>query len=236
LTTETAASIPLRDQLAIALDMSDLKAALRMAQLVAPHIGVAKVGLELFSSVGPNAVKALKGEGMAVFLDLKLHDIPTTVRRGAEVLGRLGVSYATFHAAGGTDMLAAAITGIKAGAAEMGHATPTPLAVTVLTSDEPDPALLDQRLRSVLDANCPGIVCAASDLVEIRRSAPDLFVVTPGIRPVGVEQQDQKRVATPQQAIAAGANLLVIGRPITTAKDPAAAATQIADDAALGFT
>jgi orotidine-5'-phosphate decarboxylase len=226
----------IRDRLAIALDLPDLAEARRIAALVAPHFGVAKVGLELFSSAGPDAVKAIQAEGMDVFLDLKLHDIPNTVRRSAEALGRLGVRYTTLHAAGGRDMLTAGITGMNAGASQMGHPPPVPLAVTVLTSDNPDPELLNQRLRAVVEAGCPGIVCAAPDMPQIRAIAPSLFVVTPGIRPAGAEQQDQKRVATPDQAIAAGSSLLVVGRPITAATDPAAAAAQIAQTAAEGLS
>ncbi|MEV0296989.1 orotidine-5'-phosphate decarboxylase [Nocardia sp. NPDC050710] len=222
-----------RDRLAIALDTSDLGTALALAKAVQPHIGVAKVGLQLFSAAGHDAVRAIQDLGMDVFLDVKLHDIPNTVYGASTVLGSLGVQYLTVHAAGGKAMLQAAVKGLEEGADAAGMPTPTVLAVTVLTS-APDatPALLNERLADAVTANCGGIVCAATDLPVIRNTAPDILTVVPGIRPTGSPVHDQQRIATPAEAIHAGANILVIGRAVATAEDPAAAAEAIAAEVA----
>lgn len=217
------------ERLAVALDTDDLVVALRLAQAVRPHFGVAKVGLELFSAVGPDAINAFTDIGMEVFCDLKLHDIPTTVGRAARVLGSLGVRYVNAHAAGGTDMLRAFVEGLHEGADDVGLARPVPLAVTILTSEHDAPqGLLAERAGLAAAAGCGGVVCAVSDIATIRTAEPDLVCVTPGIRPAGAGADDQVRVATPAQAARAGSDLLVVGRPVTAADDPAAAAAAIA--------
>jgi orotidine-5'-phosphate decarboxylase len=214
-----------RDRLAIALDVDDLVVAVRLAKAVREHIGVAKVGLELYSAVGPDALTAMIDLGFIVFADIKLHDIPTTVRRSATVFGALGVSYLNFHAAGGEAMLAAGVEGLLAGADGAGLPAPVALAVTVLTSDHhAPPDLLAERARLAVTAGCGGVVCAVADIAAIRAVGSGLVCVTPGIRMLGNDANDQGRVASPREAIASGADLLVIGRPITAAEDPRAAA------------
>lgn len=222
---------PVKDRLAIALDVDDLVVAQRIAQQVQPHIGVAKVGLELYSAVGPDAVGALSEMGFKVFLDLKLHDIPTTVERSARVLGSLGASYLTLHAFGGVDMLSAGVEGLADGASKADLPPPTSLAVTVLTSDDgAPPHILPKRVMVALSAGCSGIVCAVDDAAEARTYGPRMEVVVSGIRPAGSSRDDQARAATPAEAISAGADLLVIGRAITRADDPAAAAAAVLDE------
>src|SRR5262245_20171655 len=134
-----------RDRLAVALDVPDLDQAEQLAKEVSPWFGIAKVGLELFSAAGPEAIARMRALDLAVFVDLKLHDIPTTVGRAARVLGRLGAAYVNFHAAGGVEMLRAGVEGLAQGAAESGSTLALPIAVTVLTSD-PEASAFDARL------------------------------------------------------------------------------------------
>jgi orotidine-5'-phosphate decarboxylase len=229
MTTTTEAPAAIRDRLAIALDVDDIVEARQLAKEVAPWFGVAKVGLELFSAHGPGAVHQLVGLGYRVFLDLKLHDIPTTVEKAARVVGSLGVSYLTIHAVGGAPMLRAGVEGLTEGASRAGLPEPISLAVTILTSDNgAPPHILGKRVQAALEGGCRGLVCAASDLQDARELAPRLVKVVPGIRPAGTASHDQARAATPQAALAAGADLLVIGRAVTHADDRAAAAASIA--------
>jgi orotidine-5'-phosphate decarboxylase len=221
-------------RLAIALDLDDQDEALALAEKVRPYFEVAKVGLELFSAAGPEVVQKLREAGFSVFVDLKLHDIPTTVERAARALGSLGAEFATVHAAGGVDMLRAAVTGFGEGAAAAGLPEPTVLGVTVLTSDiEAPPELLLSRVEVVLASGAGGLVCAADDLLVIRRAAPDLVAVVPGIRPAGAGIDDQARAATPEAAVENGADVLVIGRPVSRADDPRAAAAAIASEVGI---
>ena len=223
----------MRDRLALALDVDDLVAATRMARQLQPYFGVAKVGLEMFSATGPDAVGTLAEMGFKVFLDVKLHDIPTTVERSARVLGSLGASYLTLHAFGGADMLRAGVDGLNAGADAAGLDSPTALAVTILTSDhDAPPHILPKRVQLALEGGCGGIVCAADDVREARQYAPRMEMVVPGIRPAGSASHDQARAATPSAAIGAGADLLVIGRAVTQADDPTGAAAAIAEEIA----
>ena len=233
-TNETARPVPevpssVRDRLAIAIDVDDIVEARRLAKEVAPWFGVAKVGLELFTASGPAAVHQLVGLGFKVFLDLKLHDIPTTVGKAARVAGSIGVSYLTIHAVGGAPMLRAGVEGLNEGASRAGLPEPVSLAVTILTSDDgAPPHILGKRVQAALEGGCSGLVCAASDLQNARELAPRLVKVVPGIRPAGTATHDQARAATPESAVAAGADLLVIGRAVTAADDRAAAAAAIA--------
>ena len=163
------------------LDVPSLDEALELAGEVAPWFGVAKVGLELYSAAGPGAVEPLRELGLRVFCDLKLHDIPTTVGRAARVLGRLGVSYLNFHAAGGVDMLRAGVEGVREGARDAGLAAPVPLAVTVLTSD-PDASAFDARLACAIEAGCGGVVCSVHEIERVKRARQDFVTVVPGVR------------------------------------------------------
>lgn len=220
-----------RQHLALALDVDDLVVALRLARRLRPYFGVAKVGLELFGAAGPETVSALTVEGYRVFCDLKLHDIPTTVRRAATVIGGLGATYTTVHTQGGPAMLRAAVEGMAEGATAAGVPSPCVLGVTVLTSEA---AASEEELaaRTALadEAGCGGVVCAASDLPVVRRVAPRLVTVVPGIRPPGSPAQDQARAATPAAAVAAGAELLVVGRAVTGAPDPERAAGELLEE------
>lgn len=217
-----------RASLAIALDVDDSVAALRLARELQPWFGVAKVGLELYSAAGPDIVGALTNLGYDVFCDLKFHDIPTTVGRAARVVGALGATYLNMHAAGGTPMLQAGVEGLLAGASDAGLPAPVALAVTILTSDGDAPAdLLARRVEAAIDAGCGGVVCAASDIGAVKAQGPDLLAVVPGIRPSGSDVHDQARAATPADARAAGADILVVGRAVTTAERPAEAAAAI---------
>lgn len=228
---EVAAGAPeeVRNRLCLALDVDDVVAARRLAAAVKPWVGVVKVGLELYCSEGPAAVGVFRDMGFAVFCDLKLHDIPTTVRRAGRVLGSLGVRYATVHAAAGVAVMRAAVEGLAAGADAAGLEPPLALAVTVLTSQEEAPAhLVTGRVLHAAEAGCGGVVCAARDLAVVSSVAPAMKKVVPGIRPAGAPRGDQARVATPVEALQAGADLLVVGRPISVAKAPERAAMEIA--------
>lgn len=223
----------LRQKLALALDLDDLVAAGRLAKELRPWFGVAKVGLELYSAVGPDAITALRDMGFEVFADLKLLDIPTTLNRASQVLGSLGASYVTMHAFGGVPMLRAGVAGLRDGAVNAGLPEPIALAVTVLTSDgDAPPHILPKRVGIAVEAGCGGIVCAADDLRDAGQYGPRLVKVVPGIRPEGTDADDQARTSTPRQAIEAGADLLVVGRAVTQAQDPARAAAALAADLA----
>ena len=227
---ETNAESDLRDRLAIALDVDDLVAALRIARDVRPWFGVAKIGLELFIASGPEAIGALQQLGYKVFLDLKLDDIPTTVERAARIAGSLGVSYLTLHARGGVSNLRAGANGLSDGAHKAGLPPPVALGVTVLTSDDSAPPhILPQRVEFSAEAGCGGIVCAARDVAKAKELAPQLIAVVPGIRPEGADAGDQRRAATPQEALDVGADLLVVGRPVTRADDRVAAAAALVE-------
>jgi orotidine-5'-phosphate decarboxylase len=218
-----------RERIAWAADVP-LDEARRLWPLLSPSVGVVKVGLSLFVEHGPAAVEAFRAQGGAVFLDLKLHDIPNTVGAAARSVARLKPQYLTVHASGGADMVRAAVDA----APDVRIA-----AVTVLTSlDEADlaaiglagPALDAARRLALLavGAGARALVCSPREVAAIRAEVgPDITLITPGVRPAGSDAQDQVRVATPQQALADGADLLVVGRPITGASDPAAAAARI---------
>jgi orotidine-5'-phosphate decarboxylase len=217
-----------------ALDRPDLEGALALARAVAPHVGGVKLGLEFFTAQGPRGVEAVQAAvGLPVFLDLKLHDIPNTVTGAVRAAARLGVAMLTLHAAGGRGMLEAAVA-----AAADGPTRPWLLGVTVLTSlDAGDlaatgvaasPAEQARRLGGLaLAAGLDGLVCSAQEIADLRRAfgaGPKLVV--PGIRPAGAGD-DQKRTMAPAEALALGADVLVIGRPITRAASWAAAAAAI---------
>ncbi len=225
----TAETTPaLRSRLALALDVDDAVEAQRLARELRGWFGVAKVGLELFSAAGPAVVQMLIDDGYQVFLDLKMADIPTTVRKASSVLGALGVSYLTMHAFAGPAVLRAGVEGLTEGAERAGLPVPSALAVTVLTSDaDAPPHILAKRVTAAVEARCAGVICAASDVAEAKEIAPRLLCVVPGLRPAGTPTHDQARAATPSEALAAGADILVIGRAVTAAADRAAAASEL---------
>lgn len=219
------------------LDYASLEEARSGARLVAPHIGVLKVGLELFISEGSAAIALCHDLGLDVFLDLKLHDIPETVARAVRSAASLGIRYLTVHAHGGRAMLERA--------AEEAAKAPTPmtiLAVTVLTSlDAQDledlgvqakPSEQVERVAQLAwGAGIRGFVASAAEATNLRKAlGSEALLVTPGIRPAGKDAGDQKRVVTPEAAIAAGSDLLVVGRPIRDAADPREAARQVAQE------
>jgi orotidine-5'-phosphate decarboxylase len=215
----------IRAKLALVLDSDDLVSALRLARSLRPYFGVAKVGLELYAAAGPDAISSLMDQDFDVFVDLKLLDIPTTVGKTARVLGSLGARYLTMHARGDAPMLNAGVEGLREGAERAGLPRPFPLAVTVLTSDVGAPAhIFPHRVALAAETGCGGIVCAASDLVDARQLAPRLLRVVPGIRRAGTDVHDQARASTPRAAFDGGADLLVVGRTVTEAEDPIAAA------------
>lgn len=217
-------------RLAIALDTDSLDQAVVWATAVQGVFGIAKVGLQLFSAYGPGAVYRLKDLGFEVFLDLKLHDIPATVEKSAKVIARLGVSMTTVHAAGGVEMVKAALSGLREGANAEGTAVPKLLGVTVLTSvagvSNDD---LEMRISILREAGATGLVCAPTDLAFVNSLAPGFFKVVPGIRRKEDTLDDQARVAGPDEAIAAGADVLVIGRPVTSSRYPRSAAEKVRD-------
>ena len=220
-----------RDRLAIALDRPDLDDAASLARDLAPWFGVAKIGLELYSAAGPEAIRRMDALGLKVFCDLKLHDIPTTVGRAARVLGGLGVTYLNFHAAGGVDMLRAGVEGVLEGARDAGRAAPVPIGVTVLTSDA-DASAFDARLASAIEAGCGGVVCSVQEIARVKRARQDFVTIVAGVRLDNDDRHDQARVGTPAQVAIAGGDVLVIGRAVSAAADPRATARRIHDSVA----
>jgi orotidine-5'-phosphate decarboxylase len=217
-----------RNRLALALDVPDLDRAEQLAKEVSPWFGVAKVGLELYSAAGPEAIARMRALDLDVFADIKLHDIPTTVGRAARVFGRQGVRYLNFHAAGGVEMLRAGVDGLAEGARDAGEPRAIPIAVTVLTSD-PDARAFDERLARAIEAGCGGVVCSVEEVERVHARRPDFLTIVPGVRFADGAPHDQARVGTPERVARAGGNLLVIGRAVTGADDPRAAAQRVAD-------
>jgi orotidine-5'-phosphate decarboxylase len=213
-----------RDRLVLVLDVDRLEEACRLAERLAPWFGTVKVGYELFGAAGPAAFDEFHERGLSVFADLKLYDIPNTVAGGARVLGRQGVEFLNFHAAGGPAMLRAGVDALKEGARDAGHDEPVALGVTVLTS-EPRADAFAERLTWSRDGGCDGVVCAASEAADAHRVGMKTMV--PGIRLPGQSVDDQARVATPAEALECGADWLVVGRAVTRAPDPEATAAQI---------
>lgn len=232
-----------RDRLIVALDLPNAAAALRLVDQLEGTCSWFKIGLELYLAEGPSIVEQIRRRGNSVFLDLKLHDIPNTVASAVRSVSSTGVSLLTLHACGGPAMLAAAAEAV-AGLAN----APRLLAVTVLTSFDQQqlaaigvnasPAVQVLRLSQIAKANgMSGIVCSPEEVFLLRRELrQDSLLVTPGIRPAGAVADDQKRVATPSAAIAAGASMLVVGRPITQAANPAAAASGILKEMETAIT
>jgi orotidine-5'-phosphate decarboxylase len=230
----------LQGDVIVALDVADGVAADALTRRLGDEASWLKIGLELFCAEGPPIVRRMVAAGYRVMLDLKLHDIPQTVARAVAQAGRLGAELLTVHAGGGRAMLAAAMKAAKDVAGESGAARPRILAVTVLTSmDDHDLAetgceggageLVVRRARLAAEAGCDGVVASPREAAAIRKRSPEGFlIVTPGVRPAGSGTGDQKRVMTPAEARAAGADLIVVGRPITEADDSSAALAAIA--------
>jgi orotidine-5'-phosphate decarboxylase len=224
-------------RICVALDVPDSATACGLARRLKGHVGLFKVGMELYHAEGPSVIQDLKSLGAEVFLDLKFHDIPNTVAGVSRVVAPLGVSILNLHASGGTEMMKACLKAASESTAEVNIPRPRIIAVTVLTSiDDETFKFVGQSEVSVSmhvehlakmtkRAGLDGVVASPRE-IEVIRSAcgPEFLIVTPGVRPAGGDVGDQKRVATPMGAIRAGADILVIGRPITAAKDPIEAA------------
>ena len=226
-----------RDRLIVALDVPEAADARALVERLAGHVGMFKVGSQVFTTAGPDLVREVVGRGEKVFLDLKYHDIPNTVAGAVSSAGRLGVSLLTVHALGGKEMLEAAVGALPAMGIRL-------LAITILTSHDEATlraigmggSLADAVRRLALlarEAGADGVVASPQEVALVREACgPDFLIVTPGIRPAGASRGDQSRTATPAAAIAAGADYVVVGRPILEAADPAAAAAAIARDLA----
>jgi orotidine-5'-phosphate decarboxylase len=229
-----------KDKIIVALDVEDLPAALRLVELLHNDVGAFKIGKQLFTASGPDAVRQVHERGGRVFLDLKFHDIPTTVAKASLEAARLGVFMFNMHALGGFAMMQEAVRAVRA--TPGAQAGPLMIAVTVLTSMGPDDLkplgltlpvdeLVVRLARLAKEAGMNGVVASPREIGLIKKACgPDFLVVTPGIRPAGAEANDQKRAMTPGEAVQAGADFIVVGRPITHAIDPQAAARSIAQE------
>jgi len=227
------------DKLVVALDVENLNSAKGLVEKLYPEVRIFKIGSQLFTAAGPAAVEAVRAAGAKVFLDLKFHDIPNTVSNAVRVATRLGVFMLNVHVQGGFDMMRQAVIAAKEEAGKLKIERPIILGVTVLTSmGEKD--LKDLEIRKGVksqvtylaklakDAGLDGVVASADEIQPIRWSCGDDFIIlTPGIRPEWAQKGDQKRTATPKDAIQLGANYIVVGRPILQAQDPRDAARKV---------
>ena len=234
------------DRLIFALDAEGYEQALAWIELLSGHVGMFKVGKELFTSAGPEIVKALKERGQKVFLDLKYHDIPNTVAKAAQAAVKLGVDMFNIHASGGSKMIRETVLAAHNCADQAGKRKPDILAVTVLTSlDDHDLAeigfsktaaeLVCDLARIALDAGVNGVVASPRDIQMLRKKLGDNFlIVTPGIRASGTQGKadDQKRTLSAYEAVKAGADFIVVGRPISAAEKPLDACRQIKQEIA----
>ncbi|MBI5695671.1 MAG: orotidine-5'-phosphate decarboxylase [Nitrospirae bacterium] len=232
-----------KDRIILALDVDSVKAAEDAVRLLKDHVGAFKVGFELFTSAGPSIVEAVIGGGGKVFLDLKYHDIPNTVAKAVRAAVRMGVTFVDVHASGGHKMMAAASDAARDESEKLGMPLPVCLAVTVLTSmgerelrEEVGVARtpLEQVLHLAVLAKSSGmggVVASPREAAAIRNAVgKDMVIVTPGVRPAWASRDDQNRVATPGEAVKAGSDYLVIGRPILASNDPVEAAGRIAEE------
>ena len=225
-----------RDRLIVALDVPKADAARGLVGRLAGHVGMFKVGSQLFTAAGPDLVHEIVGRGEKVFLDLKFHDIPNTVAGAVASASRLGVSFVDVHGLGGRAMMEAGVGALPAMGTRL-------LAITILTSHDEESlgeigvngSMADsvRRLAQLAkEAGTDGVVASPHEVALVREACgTDFLIVTPGIRPAGAAQGDQARAATPAAALAAGADYIVVGRPITEAADPAAAADAIVREA-----
>ena len=228
-----------REKIIFALDVSTLEEIDVWAERLSGHIGMFKVGKELFTSTGPEAVRTVQRHGGQVFLDLKYHDIPNTVAKAMVEAARMGVQLTNLHALGGAEMMETAASAVRR---EFGDERPRLLAVTILTSstgetlrgvgiERPVEEMVVRLAKLAQDAGMDGVVASPREISLIRQACgPDFLIVTPGVRPIFAAADDQKRIMTPAGAVADGADYLVIGRPIARADDPVAAAGMIVDE------
>lgn len=229
-----------RNKIIFALDVDNLADIDLWAERLSGKVGMFKVGKELFTSAGPAAVESVKRHGGDVFLDLKYHDIPNTVAQAMLAAGRLGVKLANLHALGGPEMMESAANAVSREFNESER--PRLLAVTILTSstretlkavgiDHPVDQMVVRLARLARESGMDGVVASPLEIEAIRAACgPDFLIVTPGVRPLFASADDQKRVMTPGEAVKAGADYLVIGRPIARADDPVKAAEMIVDE------
>lgn len=233
-------------KLIVALDVATAGEARRLVDSLRDVTGMFKIGSQLFTACGPQFVRELVSGGAGVFLDLKFHDIPNTVAAAGVEAARLGVRMLNLHASGGRQMMTNAVERIRSTCISESLRTPVVVAVTVLTSTD-DATLADAGVsmsaealviklaRLANDCGLDGIVCSPLEITSVRNAIPakDFILVTPGVRPAGSAADDQSRITTPAEAIRAGANYIVVGRPITAARDPQAAALAIIDEIGL---
>jgi len=233
-----------KDRIILALDVNTEQQALNLVDQLTEYVGVFKVGMQLFNSVGPEIVKKINSRGGRVFVDLKFHDIPNTVAAASRVMARLNCFMFNVHAAGGKEMMTQAVAAVEEEAKLMGIPTPLILAVTVLTSISQQQLEEEMLVRGVMiedvvrkwslmahKSGISGVVCSPQEIVATRKACgTDFKIITPGIRPLWSAKNDQKRVTTPKQAVEMGADYIVIGRPITGAKYPQQAAKQIIEE------
>ncbi len=229
----------MKNPIIAALDVPSAEQALRLAREVAPAVGAFKIGSQLFTSAGPDIVKKIRATGVAVFLDLKFHDIPNTVAKAVASATRLDVQMLTIHTSGGLEMMRAAEKSAQDAAKLSGQPVPLVLGVTVLTSSDGRTlaeigcasdvgAQVERLVNLAVQAGLRGLVCSPLEIVLLRRILPaHVQLVTPGIRTGAEKADDQKRTLTPREAMDAGASWLVIGRPIYAAENPRAAAEKI---------
>ncbi len=231
------------DRILLALDVDTEDKALEIVRELAGEVGGFKIGKELFTSTGPSVVRSVSREGGNVFLDLKYHDIPNTVKGACRAAAGLGVFMLNVHAAGGSAMMQAAVEGSREGAEKGGGERPLVIAVTVLTSiDEPvlrnelriPFAPLDQVVHFAVLAQengADGVVCSPREIEAVRSACGnDFVIVTPGIRPAWASTDDQKRIMTPSEAVSKGADYIVIGRPIRAAENRREAVRKVAEE------
>jgi len=233
-----------QNSIIVALDLPSADAAWTLAEQLAPVVGAFKIGSELFTSAGPDFVRRIRGTGASVFLDLKFHDIPNTVAKAVASATRLDVQMLTIHASGGSEMMRAAQQSAQETAAAIGRHAPLVLGVTLLTSmdartlqelgGEGNIGRQVERLAALaVKSGLGGLVCSPLEITALRQLLPaHIQLVTPGIRTGTEKADDQKRTLTPKEAMAAGANWIVVGRPIYAAADPVDAARKILDSLA----
>jgi orotidine-5'-phosphate decarboxylase len=226
----------IKSRVIVALDVDELEKAKNLVKLLKDDVAAFKIGKQLFTRCGPDAVKMVHDEGGRVFLDLKFHDIPTTVAKASLEVMRLGVFMFNMHASGGLDMMKKAVSEVKEKALEKGETKPIILAVTVLTSQGPEDLKrlgINMEMEEMVvnlaslakEAGVDGVVASPKEIQAIRKACgKDFVIVTPGIRPASSSKDDQKRIMTPLEAVNAGADYIVVGRPITQAEDPLSAA------------